>query len=278
MDLSKAEGLKFVVNPQNPMHLAYLHNPETVCGKVNLDALPADDSHDTQCWRCTEAVRCSDGVIRMEFVRFKPPVRQRPVGPGGVQVYVSSEFAGFKLSDEALVAVMLMDSKRWITPDEYVEILKAGEKSIRPVNTPQVANKVDYSKEIEAAADWWVKTLGRHDWTHDNGDEISSRLHSDLVKKVRRECPLSHHQLVKFKEELIIEIAEAIRQSERMPFFVGVDYEPQPPLREAAIKAGFKDEQMGLFPWKTTMSIQEGKVSVRRGAVRMYLNIYTGNR
>ena len=271
MDLSEADGLRFIVPYDNPMHYAHVENPTTIINHVSLSALPIDDTQGRPSWRCTNATRIDQIIIRMEFNRFIPPIIQFPFNKKRPDPYYQSDFSSFALTEENLVGLRLNNSDKWISPDEYLDIID----SIK--NTPdKFQNKqidYDFSKEIAAAAEWWAKTLASQNWKQDNGDEFSSKLQNDLLMRARRESPLTPDQINKFKKELIAELTTAINESQRPPFFVGVDYDPQPLLYDAAINAGVQNEQLGFFPWKTTMSIQQGKVTVRRGTKQIYLII-----
>ena len=124
MDLSKADGLKFVVRYKSralPTNLAGLK------GCRNLTALPADDLKEINIWYC-EDIDPEDTEPRTIVFRRCPPPGKIQYVPGQKltpEFSQSSEFNLLELSEENLVAVRPKDSQNWISPEEYLEILKS---------------------------------------------------------------------------------------------------------------------------------------------------------
>ncbi len=117
-------------------------------------------------------------------------------------------------------------------------------------------------KEIsQKAAKWWADQL-RGNAELDNGDNsINGAMASGLASM------LQEAEKKKQSPELIdkfeLELTNVIMEQERI-WTIGVDYHPDGILQDAADRAGLS-LGMTTLPWKTTMWIDEEKVSVRCG-------------
>lgn len=122
--------------------------------------------------------------------------------------------------------------------------------------------------EIEAAVSWWADQLAG-DATHDNGDLPLSLFATALAGQL---APLLPQQIESFKASLAMRLREDFAPSwdSSDPMrgsygrTLGVDYNPDARLRQAAEDAGIGALSL-RFPCKTMMWVDPGKVQVAKG-------------
>lgn len=124
--------------------------------------------------------------------------------------------------------------------------------------------------EIRAAVDWWAERLARNEF-QDNGDDYQS-VFATLVAS-ETDVP-NERQLQMFRDILTASIKAKITGAGSWnvdePMWgactegrcIGVDYGPEPLLRDAATSAGINTNR---FPIKTCMWISPGTVKVSHG-------------
>ena len=113
----------------------------------------------------------------------------------------------------------------------------------------------------QKAAKWWADQL-RGNAKLDNGDNsITGAMTFGLA------AMLQETEKQKQSPELVnkfeLELTNVIMEQDRI-WTIGVDYHPDGLLQEAADRAGLP-LGMSTLPWKTTMWVDEEKVSVRCG-------------
>lgn len=106
----------------------------------------------------------------------------------------------------------------------------------------------------DAAAEWWADQL-RSTVTLDNGDPESSILGTVAREKT---VDLSPEEIDAFENALASRLKD---QEHLFTFSIGVDYNPDAILRDAAADAGIGADIL-TFPWKTTTSIQQQRFLV----------------
>jgi hypothetical protein len=137
------------------------------------------------------------------------------------------------------------------------------------------------SPEIVAAAKWWRESL---QWPKfDNGDRSNTGLMAESMARMGHKI---HDEEVLKRFEIELRSAIAARYNEKKnwhpsnPEFGGygrvisVDYHADPILTGALEGAGGKANSMLSFPWKTTMHVGPGKVTVACGYGAPYQTIY----
>ena len=114
------------------------------------------------------------------------------------------------------------------------------------------------------AAKWWADFLRNGNAPLDNGDKsetgaitfiLASLLHSAETSNTRPDDAQKY-------EDALASILET--QKDARWFSVGVDYGPDPILLEAARIANV-DLGSTKLPWKTTMFVDQGKITYRMG-------------
>ena len=122
-------------------------------------------------------------------------------------------------------------------------------------------------KQITKAVDWWKQTLSNPkfdnlgDGPRDQGNEMASL----LATMSNQRNPMTEEVLEKFGAAL----ADRIRQEASdngQGIHIGVDYDPDAILSDAALAVeGFPDGHT-MFPWKTNMWLRpDGSVLVSYG-------------
>lgn len=116
--------------------------------------------------------------------------------------------------------------------------------------------------EIEKAVDWWTVVLAGP-LRFDNGDAHSVAPALALLAAANEPAP-TEGQLMVFKNTLreILAREAASRKNAEFHFWLGVDYGPCRTLAEAAEVAVISTFK---FPWKTSMHIRPGSVTVALG-------------
>ena len=118
--------------------------------------------------------------------------------------------------------------------------------------------------EVEAAADWWANALSRVQ-VQDNGDLFQSALATFAASTAK---PLEENEREAFKRSLAERLDEHVSKGGFERRAVGVDYGPDVVLAEALVDAVGLDRARKLsllWPIKTTMWIDPGKVAIRHG-------------
>lgn len=126
-------------------------------------------------------------------------------------------------------------------------------------------------EEVEAAAAWWADVL-RGPPIKDNGDEMQSVM-GTLAGALHG--PPAEEQIAAFERELraVAEtMAERLRSYERehrgedhFLLVIDTDYGPGGVLLRALVASDQMGRLAPLLPWKTTMTVTPGKVSVSKG-------------
>ena len=111
--------------------------------------------------------------------------------------------------------------------------------------------------EIDTAATWWAENLGSKS-KQDNGDLFMSMFKTMMVSDIE----ITEEQKQVFFEALRQELKVEMERAWNNRVTLDVDYSPDFKLATAAAKTDI-DEM--LFPMKTTMWIEPGKVSVSCG-------------
>lgn len=113
---------------------------------------------------------------------------------------------------------------------------------------------------IMAAADWWTKAISNPKF--DNGDDSPQGGMAMVLANMAHQSK-SDAGLEKFRETFVRRMKTEAEDG-RAPHVVGVDYGPDSWLssvaQEAGIATGITD-----WPWKTSMHLGDGKVTVRAG-------------
>ena len=111
---------------------------------------------------------------------------------------------------------------------------------------------------INKITNWWAEQLKAP--TFDNGDPSTiGNLCRSMAKRLSDRAHPSEEQLTIFKDVL----AEYLREEANLCYgCLGVDYHPTVLLARAADAAGIP---LARFPWKTSMTMDAGKVFVRLG-------------
>lgn len=115
----------------------------------------------------------------------------------------------------------------------------------------------------EHASEWWVKKLQAP--VFDNGATDQANIMAQLLATLNHKAEPAE-KVLKFKETLKGIITKSL-SSDRNSLYgmsFGVDYHPDRILAEALSKAGIEDN-MSCLPWKTNMSILDGKIEARSG-------------
>ena len=107
--------------------------------------------------------------------------------------------------------------------------------------------KSKFETEADVAANWWKDNIG------------SNEKYKSLMAKAKKKDDLSPEKKEAFFQELKGALIEILEQYKR--FGLHVDYEPDRVLSEAAERSGIRST-MFLFPWKTSMWIEEGLVTI----------------
>lgn len=115
------------------------------------------------------------------------------------------------------------------------------------------------------AAEWWATKLQAPEFNI-RGSEPENIL-AEIGSSLTHETPLAE-KVIQFRAALEESIAKMISNGEeRLKTFalkLGVEYEPDPILNEALLKAGITDDITAL-PWKTKMYIHPQQVQVNDG-------------
>lgn len=127
--------------------------------------------------------------------------------------------------------------------------------------------------ESKAAVEWWAKAI-TGDKPHDNGDTTGhSFMACAMADLGASKNPVTPDQLEIFKQELGRSIDAMLEDGSWNIGAIGSDYGPGEPLASAAEAAGINSL---VFPWKTWMDIEPGKVSVRAGYGSAPKTLYPG--
>ncbi len=122
----------------------------------------------------------------------------------------------------------------------------------------------------QKAAQWWADKISVPAKL-DNGDRSDTGVYTMMVATIlqaKERTGITPEKVNKFRDEL----RKALQNETRPWITVSVDYHPDTYLSNAAEKAGI-NPGMGYFPWKTVMSIHEGKVTVSEGYGAEYVEI-----
>jgi hypothetical protein len=130
------------------------------------------------------------------------------------------------------------------------------------------------NKQIaQVAAKWWADHL-RHGSSMDNGDDSETGAMTMIMATL-----LNRESLAKRKpqdaDNFETALVDVLTEKEtRHTFCMGVDYDPDYTLCQAADKAGIK-LGMGDMPWKTLMWIDTNTIKVAEGYRAAPVVIYT---
>ena len=115
----------------------------------------------------------------------------------------------------------------------------------------------------EHASEWWVKKMQAP--VFDNGANDSASMMAQLLANLNHKAEPTE-KVLKFKEALKGIITEELgdERGSRYGMSFGVDYDPDRILSEALSTAGIEDS-MSTLPWKTGMSIRDGKIEAHSG-------------
>ncbi len=115
----------------------------------------------------------------------------------------------------------------------------------------------------EHASEWWVKKMQAP--VFDNGANDSANMMAQLLATLSHKAE-PNEKVLKFKEALKGLITKELGSESGSLYgtSLGVDYHPDNILSKALSKAGI-DDNMSTLPWKTHMSINDGKIEAHSG-------------
>ena len=107
-----------------------------------------------------------------------------------------------------------------------------------------------------AAANWWAEKISKNEEKSNGSDDLASAMSSLLATKMAEDHIPSIESLEKFKESLTdIILSKDLHM-------LDTDYVPDSYLTDAAVKANIDTI---VFPWKTSMYLNDGTVYVYDG-------------
>jgi hypothetical protein len=124
-----------------------------------------------------------------------------------------------------------------------------------------------------AGAKWWADVL-RDGAKMDNGDQSQTGgmvFAMAIIGQAESRSEQDEEQYQRFEDELATVIEES---DDKYGLYVGVDYHPDSILSDAAERAELVHDGITTFPWKTSMSFRDGKITVGYGYRAPMVQIY----